>query len=763
MIQNLTLRFQSTLLALRSRQGFAFLLVLLRLAGWGVIVLRYWVKTDLATILSNPFIWLYLALILAAGAAIRQKYTLLDRRVFHLAAILVDTILILYFICATRDYASDLYLLLVIPLLGAAHFITRWRSFALAVGILVLYGLVVGAIAADLPTVRILTLWLSRSAFLLVITGLYRIQRSLPRPQETRIIAPIDARNRLKTFLAELQQTVPYDTVSLQILYRKRLQIVACLGFDNEEDIYRIEFPLDDPRYPNHHVVETRKFFIADPSAFPSFRQSHYFAGHIKTWLGVPLISPSTGEFFGLLSIDSRQPNAYTRKDGERATWFAKMASAFLIEAALGPAALTLATKRENIAGLLDLWAQMLPSKTSLWEDDIQAIQELVRMGQQLFYVEDCSAFFLRHVHEDDAPAERSLHLIASTAIPASIYRQHAGRVTGRHGDGLTGLAVHGNRTLNLGEQEIQASPYRTQYTGHLPYLFSKKSNQILIVPLRDSNGTANGALKLENKFGWPNGSPFQPFEQRLFEIFAEMVSLILENIRQRNYIHRQRQIVHDLRGNLHNAGISLIDQFDRQALPGDPLPLDAQTLIRQLRSTLEYSKDATQGILADVGSELILEKEGVVPAIYSLFEKWTKSEIAHTLETCARIRIDAPETRDELPYLVRTMFYYIAQEALRNIVRHSGIAGMADGRGRLSFSRVDGVYRLLIEDNGCGFDPAILESPLQSFGLKDMRTQVEMVRKTSPRTAFEIRTSPGRGVSIRVDWAPEPQENNHE
>jgi hypothetical protein len=361
--------------------------------------------------------------------------------------------------------------------------------------------------------------------------------------------------------LKNFKQSVSYDTISVQILYRDRLQIVACNGFANQSEIYQIEFPSNDPRYPNHLVMKTRKRQILDPDNFPSFKEPRYHANHIQTWLGVPLISPTTGECFGLVSVDSAGKHNYNWWHAILATWFAMKVSAFLVEVALGPAALTQATKREDLLNMLKAWAELFrPKITSDWEDDLQASYELIRFGEKIFHVEDCSIYFLRHKFNEESEKIRVLHLVASSAIPSEIFSMNESQVTGHHGDGLTGLAVNRNRTINYGAEQIERSPYRSTFTAHLPYLFSKRSRQIMIVPLRDSRGKAIGAIKLENRLGWPSENPFFPVEQHIFEVFAAMVSLMLENIRLRNFANRQSQSVHNLRSIIHNYALRPID-----------------------------------------------------------------------------------------------------------------------------------------------------------------------------------------------------------
>src|SRR5690606_13333270 len=106
---------------------------------------------------------------------------------------------------------------------------------------------------------------------------------------------------------------------------------------------------------------------------YRSFEDGIYHSSHITTWMGMPLVAPSTHELIGLISIDSAKQNAYTKKDAYKATWFAQKISLLLIESALGPAALTQASRRDSIIEITDIWKKQLAERVIKCTDDIQA------------------------------------------------------------------------------------------------------------------------------------------------------------------------------------------------------------------------------------------------------------------------------------------------------------------------------------------------------------------------------------------------------
>jgi len=67
--------------------------------------------------------------------------------------------------------------------------------------------------------------------------------------------------------------------------------------------------------------------------------------------------------------------------------------------------------------------------------------------------------------------------------------------------------------------------------------------------------------------------------------------------------------------------------------------------------------------------------------------------------------------------------FYRIVQEAMNNILRHAHAH-----RVEVQLQSDDGVLRLMIHDDGRGFDPATTENGNGGLGLKSMRTRAQML-----------------------------------
>jgi signal transduction histidine kinase len=97
------------------------------------------------------------------------------------------------------------------------------------------------------------------------------------------------------------------------------------------------------------------------------------------------------------------------------------------------------------------------------------------------------------------------------------------------------------------------------------------------------------------------------------------------------------------------------------------------------------------------------------------------------------------------LPEAVSAGLYGIAQEALANVVKHSGTHEVS-----ICLNLVEGASFLEITDGGRGFDPELALSQRGHLGLAGM---AERAREVGWSLAIE--SQPGRGTRIRVEEAP--------
>jgi PAS domain S-box-containing protein len=137
-----------------------------------------------------------------------------------------------------------------------------------------------------------------------------------------------------------------------------------------------------------------------------------------------------------------------------------------------------------------------------------------------------------------------------------------------------------------------------------------------------------------------------------------------------------------------------------------------------------------------------ILEDLGLAPALRNLVE-----EFVRTYELPVQSLIDLPWNR-AIPLAVSTTLYRIAQEALRNTIKH---AGNASAVVELKEAENEEMLQLTIRDNGAGFDAEAVKAAAGGLGLASMK---ERARAVGGR--LTVHSAPGAGttVTVVVPWS---------
>lgn len=123
------------------------------------------------------------------------------------------------------------------------------------------------------------------------------------------------------------------------------------------------------------------------------------------------------------------------------------------------------------------------------------------------------------------------------------------------------------------------------------------------------------------------------------------------------------------------------------------------------------------------------IEQAGLVAALEQLAD-----EVSRT--STLAVTFDAPPGAVVLPPERALALYRIAQESLRNAVRH---AGARSARVRLAAEDDDAV--LVVEDDGAGFDPA---SVAGGVGLLSIRERAQLAGGQAV-----VRSRPGEGTTV--------------
>lgn len=159
--------------------------------------------------------------------------------------------------------------------------------------------------------------------------------------------------------------------------------------------------------------------------------------------------------------------------------------------------------------------------------------------------------------------------------------------------------------------------------------------------------------------------------------------------------------------------------------------PANARTLLEEIRNCIASVSDEVRGI-AHALHPSALEDLGIAPALRSLAENFRNGDRMIVSFTSS----DVPPS---LPIEVSTVLYRIAQEALRNVMKHAGRAHV-----KVSLRGTAGGLRLQIIDSGEGFDPQTRRGGL---GLISMEERARLIGGT-----LSVKSTLGEGTRVTVD-----------
>ncbi len=164
------------------------------------------------------------------------------------------------------------------------------------------------------------------------------------------------------------------------------------------------------------------------------------------------------------------------------------------------------------------------------------------------------------------------------------------------------------------------------------------------------------------------------------------------------------------------------------------------EALDPDLRGGLDRAGDSLRGSLRSLRSLLVeihppgLDAERLPAALEDLIAPAVSAGVATTVEV---------EGIDHTPDDTVTLVWRVAQEAVRNALRHARATALAvrvDTEG-------DRVV-LVVTDDGVGFDPATARRP-DSFGLRGLESLVADAGGT-----LDVRSRPGAGTTVRLEVA---------
>ena len=297
-------------------------------------------------------------------------------------------------------------------------------------------------------------------------------------------------------------------------------------------------------------------------------------------------------------------------------------------------------------------------------------------------------------------------------------------------GRGLLGLIIRENRSFRI--PDIGADPRGSGFPPNHPPMTS-----FLGVPIT-VKGVSLGRLYLTDKIG---ASEFSEEDQALVETFALHAGIAMENARLHEQLQRlavvdeRDRISKDLHDgiiqNMYAVSLSLEDVPD--LMTDDPE--DAAERVERAIDSIHLAIQDIRNFIFGLRPEL-LEGTSLVGGLAALVEEWRHN-------TMIDLELRVPDILTGLPVETIGQLLAVVNESLSNVVRHShasraSVEMVAEGTAG---------WRITVEDNGLGFDPARAVK-LGHQGLANTRERAAQVGCT---VAIDSRPGAGTRVVIHV------------
>jgi signal transduction histidine kinase len=436
--------------------------------------------------------------------------------------------------------------------------------------------------------------------------------------------------------------------------------------------------------------------------------------GHppMSTFLGVPVMI--RGEAFGNLYLTEKQGGPFDEIDEETATILADFAAIAIENARLYEQAESGRLELERAVRRLEATTEIV--RLVEGDTDPHDVLELIAKRGRALVDADWLLILLedRGELEVSAVAGQMDHDLVGTRMPL------AGSISAQV------MRARKPQRVNDLAGALTVGPARTAPGSgaalFVPMIFRARTLGVFVA----SDGAENGRLTSEDErllFSFAAGAANAVHMAQSVE--AERLRLSIEGSeRERSRWARE----------LHDEtlqGMGGLQVLLSSALRGPDAKLDeaVRTAVDQLAAEI-----ANLRTLITELRPAALDELGLAPAIETLAQRTASTEDIE-VETNMQLELDRPVRfrRD-----IESTLYRLAQEALTNVVKHSGA-----NRVEISLLRRAGDVELRVSDNGCGFDPDEIAS---GFGLMGMRERVALVGGR-----LEIESERDEGTTLRA------------
>jgi signal transduction histidine kinase len=256
-------------------------------------------------------------------------------------------------------------------------------------------------------------------------------------------------------------------------------------------------------------------------------------------------------------------------------------------------------------------------------------------------------------------------------------------------------------------------------------------------VPIVSAAGVVGGFYLTEKE----GADDFSDDDEELIELLAAHAAIAITNARlyeesrELSIVAERNRLALDLHDSVSQKLFGLLLSAEAAELMLDRDPAVAREQVSRLPGLAREALDELRSLIFELRPPE-LERDGLCGALrkhVEIVRRVRQQEIA--LEVDDEVPADPARDGEVLR---------IAQEALQNVVKHSGARHVT-----VRLRCRDGRLLLEVEDDGAGFEPARPGIRSRSLGLTSMEERAHRVGGS-----LEIRSAPGEGTRVRLELA---------
>jgi len=498
------------------------------------------------------------------------------------------------------------------------------------------------------------------------------------------------------TLLDFLTKLVPYDSANVMLRTGDSQFVVSALrryeGYQDAESTRFIAFDASTNPILQRMCSTKQSMIVADTHQERGWQWVNG-AGHVRNWLGVPLIA--SGDVIGVYSLDKAEPFFFQPEHVRLAETLAERAATAIRNAQL------FEESQHHVAELEERMAERKRTEVALRESE-ERYRELFENARDAIYVHDLEGNYTRVNRATETLTGYKREEIVghnfAEFVPVEQFRYVRQSLYAK-------VAEQGETTYEIDVLAKDGRRVPVEVRSQAMY-----ENGVMVGVQSTARDITERKLAQEG---------LKMFSRQLIEAQED------ERRRIARELHDQvGQILTAIKMNLHNV------QQASQASEVCHIKDNIEAVDQALRLVRDLSVELRPPVLDDFG---------LVTALHWFVDRYKKRTGLDV-----NVVINMPDENERFSRDLETACFRIAQEALTNIVRHAQA-----NQALLRLVRDANVLLLSVKDNGVGFDPESLRKRAPraaTLGLISMQERAHAAGGT-----IEINSAISQGTEVRL------------